>query len=107
MLDSRTPCDPVRILTLSTIANVPKETATATSGCVRRHSRGPMTASAARSSSGRGAKSWRSTQDRPETASTRDQQTSTATKAQSRGPRSGAFVGRGSAHSERSAFVAI
>src|SRR5215207_10312381 len=31
------PCDPVRILTMSTIVNVPKETTTATSGCVRRH----------------------------------------------------------------------
>ncbi len=50
---------------------------------------------------GRGARSWRST------TSTTDQQISTATKAQSRGPRSGAFVGRGSAHSERSASVAI
>ena len=39
------PCDPVRILTMSRIVNVPKETATATSGCVRRHSRGPRTAS--------------------------------------------------------------
>ena len=86
---------------MSTIVNVPKETATATSGCVRRHSRGPRTASTASSSSGRGARSWRST------TSTTDQQTSTATKAQSRGPRSGAFVGRGSAHSERSALVAI
>ena len=47
------------------------------------------------------AKTWRST------TSTTDQQINTATKAQSRGPRSGAFVGRGSAHSERSALVAI
>ena len=91
---------------MSTIVNVPKETATATSGCVRRHSRGPRTASAASSSSGRGARSWRSTKRRS-TTSTTDQQISTATKAQSRGPRSGAFVGRGSAHSERSALVAI
>ena len=30
---------------MSTIVNVPKETATATSGCVRRHGRGPRTAS--------------------------------------------------------------
>ncbi len=36
-----------------------------------------------------------------------DQQISTATKAQSRGLRSGAFVGRGSAHSAWSALVAI
>ena len=50
---------------------------------------------------GAGARSWRST------TSTTDQPTSAATKAQSRGPRSGAFVGRGSAHSERSALVAI
>ena len=94
---------------MSTIVNVPKDTATATSGCVRRHSRGPRTASTASSSSGRGARpsnparwrqSWRST------TSTTDQQISAATKAQSRGPRSGAFVGRGSAHSERSASVA-
>ncbi len=32
---------------MSTIVNVPKATATATSGCVRRHGRGPTTASAA------------------------------------------------------------
>ena len=86
---------------MSTIVNVPKDTATATSGCVRRHGSGPRTASAASSSSGRGARSWRST------ISTTDQPTSAATKAQSRGPGSGAFVGRGSAHSERSASVAI
>jgi hypothetical protein len=36
-----------------------------------------------------------------------DQQISTATKAQSRGLRSAAFVGRGSAHSAWSALVAI
>ena len=46
VLFSGAPWDPVRILTRSTIINVPKETATATSGCVRRHGRGPMTASA-------------------------------------------------------------
>ena len=36
-----------------------------------------------------------------------DHQISTATKAQSRGPASGAFGGRGSAHSAWSALVAI
>ena len=36
-----------------------------------------------------------------------DQRMSTATKAQARGPRSGAFVGRGSTHSAWSALVAI
>ena len=85
---------------MSTSVSMPKVTTTATSGCVRRHSRGPRTTTVASSSSGRGARSWRST------ASTADPQISTATKAQSRGPRLGGFVGRGSAHSERSALRA-
>ena len=86
---------------MSTIVNVPKATAAATSGCVRRHGSGPRTASAAMSSSGSGAMSSRST------VSTTAQQRKAATRAQSRGPVSGGFAGRGSAHSERSAVVAI
>ena len=67
----------------------------------RRHSRGPRTASVASSSSGRGARSWRSTD------STTDHARSTATSAPSRHTRRGGFAGRGSAHSERSTFVTI
>ena len=84
---------------MSTTVNVPKGTVTATSGCARRHVREATTASAA-SSSGR-AMSWRST------ASTKAQQLSATTKAQSCALRVGGFVGRGSTDSERSASAAF
>ncbi len=86
---------------MSMIVKVPKETATATSGRSRRHSRGPRTASTASTCSKGGARFS------PNTASSRDQQISAATKAQSCTPRSGGSAGRGSAHSERRASVAI
>ena len=99
MLFRGRPCDPVRILTTSMIVNVPKETNTATSGWVRRHSSGAIAASAPSNSSGPGVRSCRNT------SSTADHTTNAATKAQSRGPKPGGFAGRGSAHSERSAVV--
>ncbi len=82
---------------MSTTVKTPNATATATSGCERRHGRGAIAASAAMRSSGPGAMSSRST------ASATDQQAKAATRAQSRGPVAGGFAGRGSTHSDRSA----
>ena len=87
-----------KIFATSKAISVPKPTATAAKGWTRRHNNVSATTTLTVSTSGRHARSWRSS------VSSTDHATSTATSAQSRHTRTGGCAGRGSAHSARRTF---
>ena len=79
----------------------PNATATAASGCVRRHSSGNTSATASTSATGRQTTSSRKMPSRTAVG------TSTATSTQSRHTRAGGCGARGSAQSERTALLTM
>ena len=94
------PSAPKRAATTSAM-RTPNVTATAASGCVRRHSSGNTSATATTSATGRQITSSRRMPSRIAVA------TSTATSTQSRHTRAGGCGARGSAQIDRTALLTM